>query len=60
MTTLLAGGGVRLVVGYLPSDSEAGVRILQGEVLSAEVGSTFQDRKSGLLDIVAKVKDPDS
>ena len=48
------------MVGYLPSDSEAGVRILQGEVLSAEVGSTFQDRISGLLDIVAKVKDPDS
>ena len=50
------GGGVRLVVGYLPSDSEARVRIPPAEILSAEVGRTFPDRISGLLDILAKVK----
>ena len=43
------------MVGYLPSDSEAGVQDLPREVFSAEVGGTFQERISGLLDIVAKV-----
>ena len=48
------------MVGYLPSDPEARVRILPAEVFSAEVGRTFQDRISGFLDILAKVKDSES
>ena len=42
------------MAGYLPLGFEARVSILPLEVLSAE------DRISGLMDILTKVKDPDT